>query len=74
MNFCENALNNGVNAIVNVCGDIQNISLTPNKEPNRVVSSEISKNFPRKISGNFRKFIPIFPEISENFLNNFFTL
>jgi len=30
----------------------------------RVVSSEIS--------GNFRKFIPIFPEISGNLLNNFF--
>ena len=40
----------------------------------RVVSSEISGNFPRKSSGNFRKFIPIFPEISGNLLNNFFTL
>ena len=38
----------------------------------RVASSEISGNFPRKISGNFRKFILIFPEISGNLLNNFF--
>ena len=38
----------------------------------RVVSSEISGNFPGKIGGNFRKFIPIFPEISGNFLKSFF--
>jgi len=31
------------------------------------VSPEISGNFFRKISGNFRKFIPIFPEISGKF-------
>jgi len=30
----------------------------------RVVSSEISGNFPRKISGYFGKFIAIFPKIS----------
>jgi len=29
----------------------------------RVVNPEISGNFPRKISGHFWKFIPIFPEI-----------
>jgi len=33
----------------------------------RVVSPEIFGNFFRKISGNFRKFIPIFPEISGKF-------
>jgi len=40
----------------------------------RVVSSEISGNFPQEISGNFRKFIPIFPEISGNFLASIFFL
>ena len=38
----------------------------------RVVSSEISGNFPRKISRNFRKFIPIFSEISGNLLMDVF--
>jgi len=36
----------------------------------RVVSLEISGNFLRKISGNYQKFIPIFPEkisFPENF-------
>jgi len=43
----------------------------------RVVSPEISGKFLRKISGNFRKFIPIFPEISgklpERFYRELFT-
>ena len=39
-------------------------AISPSKAAVRVVSAEISGNSPWKISGHFRKFIPIFPEIS----------